>query len=66
MNRIRSTLLTVAAAPRIALAVAGCGGGGGPSASAAPPTTSTGQPATVGVTGTSLGQILVNSQGRTL
>jgi predicted lipoprotein with Yx(FWY)xxD motif len=65
MNRIPPTLLTVAAAPLIALAVAACGGGG-PSASAAPPTTSTGQPATVGVTSTSLGQILVNSQGRTL
>jgi predicted lipoprotein with Yx(FWY)xxD motif len=67
MNRIRPTLLTMAAAPLIALTVAACGSSGGrASASPTPPTTSTGQPATVGVANTTLGPILVNSQGRTL
>jgi predicted lipoprotein with Yx(FWY)xxD motif len=69
MNRIRSlTLLTGAAAvPLIALAVAACGsGGGGASASPTATTTPTGQPATVGVASTGLGQILVDSRDRTL
>jgi predicted lipoprotein with Yx(FWY)xxD motif len=63
------TVLTAAAAvPLAALAVAGCGGGGGGGASAAaPPTTTGGQTATVGVANnSSLGKILVDSQGRTL
>jgi predicted lipoprotein with Yx(FWY)xxD motif len=47
-----------------ALALAGCGGNG--SDSAAPPTTASGQPATIGVSSADLGKILVNSQGRTL
>jgi predicted lipoprotein with Yx(FWY)xxD motif len=67
MNRIRPALLTVAAAPLIALTVAACGAsGGGSGASPTPPTTPNGQPATVGIASTSLGKILVDSQGRTL
>jgi predicted lipoprotein with Yx(FWY)xxD motif len=62
------TVLTAAAVPLAALAVAGCGGGGGSGATAAtPPTTTDGQTATVGVVNnSSLGKILVDSQGRTL
>ena len=44
------------------LALAGCGG----NASHGLPTTSDGRPATVGVAGTGLGDILVDRQGRTL
>ena len=44
-----------------AVAVAGCGGSG-----ASAPTTANGQPATVGVENSGLGNILVDSQGRTL
>ena len=69
MNRSRplTVLATVAAAPLIALAVAACGSGGGAGASpTAAPTTANAAPATVGVAATGLGQILVNSQGRTL
>jgi predicted lipoprotein with Yx(FWY)xxD motif len=46
-----------------ALAVAGCGGGSNDSAA---PTTANGQPATIGISNTNLGKILVNSQGHTL
>jgi predicted lipoprotein with Yx(FWY)xxD motif len=63
-SRTFTRLASVAAAPLIALAVAACGGSSHPSA--APPTTSSGQPATVEITSTGLGQILVDSQGRTL
>lgn len=49
----------------VALAVAGCGSSGS-SSSSAPPTTSSGRQATVGISNTGLGKILVNSQGRTL
>jgi predicted lipoprotein with Yx(FWY)xxD motif len=60
-------LASTAAIPVIALAAAACGsGGGGASASPAPPKTTSGAPATVGVANSSLGQILVDSQGRTL
>jgi predicted lipoprotein with Yx(FWY)xxD motif len=68
-------LAFVAAIPVIALVSAACGsGGGGATASSgsptttagAPPTTANGQPATIGVASTKLGQILVDSQGRTL
>jgi predicted lipoprotein with Yx(FWY)xxD motif len=48
-----------------ALAVAGCGGGGNSNASS-PPKTASGTAATVGVSSEGLGNILVNSQGRTL
>jgi predicted lipoprotein with Yx(FWY)xxD motif len=69
MNRSkRITLATSAGGLLLALAVAACGtGGGSTNASAAPPpTTAGGQPVTLGVTNTSLGKILVDSQGRTL
>jgi predicted lipoprotein with Yx(FWY)xxD motif len=63
-----------AAIPVIALVSAACGSGGGASASsgsptttaATPATTGNGQPATVSVADSKLGQILVDSQGRTL
>jgi predicted lipoprotein with Yx(FWY)xxD motif len=62
--------LTIAAVPLTALAVAGCGGGGGSgnaTASSAPPTTAGGKTATVGMaSNSSLGNVLVDSQGRTL
>jgi predicted lipoprotein with Yx(FWY)xxD motif len=69
MNRTRSfSLIGLAAAALAALAVAGCGGGGGGNASASTPQpkTSTGHAATVGVASTGLGNVLVDSQGRTL
>jgi predicted lipoprotein with Yx(FWY)xxD motif len=67
MNHIRPALLTVGVAPLIALTGAACGSSGShASAAPAPPATSTGQAATIGITGTSLGQILVNSQAHTL
>jgi predicted lipoprotein with Yx(FWY)xxD motif len=68
MNRNRhATHLAVAVAPLMGLTVTACGGsGGGASASPTAPSTSTGQAVTVGVASTSLGQILVDSQGRTL
>jgi predicted lipoprotein with Yx(FWY)xxD motif len=66
-NRPLTLLASAAAAPLIVLGVAACGSsGGGAGASPTPPTTTTGQPATVGVATTGLGQILVDSQGRTL
>jgi predicted lipoprotein with Yx(FWY)xxD motif len=50
-----------------AVSVAACGsGGGGASASTTPPKTTSGRPATVGVANSSLGTVLVDSQGRTL
>ncbi len=49
-----------------ALAVAGCGGGGNSNASSGPPKTASGATATIGVSNESLGNILVNSKGRTL
>ena len=50
-----------------AIAVAGCGGGGSKAnVSSGRPTTASGKAATVGVQNTSLGNILVSSQGRTL
>jgi predicted lipoprotein with Yx(FWY)xxD motif len=51
--------------PLVALAIAACGGGGAATASSAPKT-STDPSATVGVANSSLGSILVNSNGRTL
>ena len=48
------------------LVLAACGSSGGTSAAPQPPKTSTGAPATVGVTSTSLGNTLVDAQGRTL
>jgi predicted lipoprotein with Yx(FWY)xxD motif len=49
-----------------ALAVAGCGGGGKSSGSSGPPKTASGRTATVGVSNAGLGNILVDSHGRTL
>lgn len=57
-------LASAAVIPLFALTVAACGGGG--AATAATPKTSSGAAATVGVGNTSLGSILVNSNGRTL
>jgi predicted lipoprotein with Yx(FWY)xxD motif len=67
MTRSRSLTLLVSAAavPLAALAVAGCGGSGG-SKTPAPPKTTGGQVATVGVATTGLGKTLVDSKGRTL
>jgi predicted lipoprotein with Yx(FWY)xxD motif len=67
MTRSRSiSFLAGAAALAIgALTVGGCGGSSA-SRSTVPPTTNDGRPATVGVATGGLGQILVNSQGRTL
>jgi predicted lipoprotein with Yx(FWY)xxD motif len=62
-------LATAAAVPLTALAVVGCGGGGGSpaTASTAPPTTPSGQAATVGVANNgSLGKVLVDARARTL
>jgi predicted lipoprotein with Yx(FWY)xxD motif len=60
-------LAGAAVIPITALAV-GCGGGGGGNSTAAtaPPMTAGGQAATVGTASTSLGNVLVDSQGRTL
>jgi len=68
MSTKAKRLITLPAAGALlllaALAVAGCGGGG--SSSSGPPTTPSGAAATVGVSNEGLGNILVNSQGRTL
>ena len=70
MTRTRSiTFLASATVPVLAaLAVAGCGSSGdrNTSRSSAPPKTANGQSATVGVANENLGNILVDSQGRTL
>jgi predicted lipoprotein with Yx(FWY)xxD motif len=61
---VRAMAVT-ATVPLIALALAGCGSSDKASTSA-PPTASNGQPVTVGVTNTDLGNVLVDAQGRTL
>jgi predicted lipoprotein with Yx(FWY)xxD motif len=69
MTRNRSRSIGVLGAGGLAVmaaVAAGCGGGSATAASSAPPKTSSGQAATVGISGTGIGQILVNSQGRTL
>jgi predicted lipoprotein with Yx(FWY)xxD motif len=69
MSRSRSlTFLSGAAViPLTVAAIAGCGSGGSnASGSTAPPKTASGRPATVGAANTSLGKVLVSSQGRTL
>jgi predicted lipoprotein with Yx(FWY)xxD motif len=63
-RRTITVLDSAAAVPRVALAVAACGGGG--AATAATPKTSRDGGATVGVSNSSLGSILVNSGRRTL
>jgi predicted lipoprotein with Yx(FWY)xxD motif len=67
MTRSRPiTILAGAAAiPLVALSVAACGGGGS-AATAATPKTSSGASATVDVSKSGLGTILVSSAGRTL
>jgi predicted lipoprotein with Yx(FWY)xxD motif len=52
--------------PLAAVTIAACGGGGAATAAPAPPRTASGAPATVGVAKTGLGNILVDSRGRTL
>ena len=64
-SRLLKFLATSALVPLTALALAACGGGGAAAATPAPKTAS-GAPATVGVSSTGLGNILVNSQGHTL
>jgi predicted lipoprotein with Yx(FWY)xxD motif len=65
MSRLGSRLLvgSATAAALLALSVAGCGGS---SSTPAPPKTASGHTATVGLDGTNLGKVLVDSQGRTL
>ena len=64
----RLTLLGLAAIPIAALAVAGCGGSSNDSASSSPsvPKLASGHAATIGVSGSSVGNILVDSQDRTV
>jgi predicted lipoprotein with Yx(FWY)xxD motif len=69
MTRNRSTSIGVLGAAGLAVlaaVAAGCGGGAATAASSAPPKTASGQAATVGISNTGLGHILVNSQARTL
>jgi predicted lipoprotein with Yx(FWY)xxD motif len=67
LNRSRSVgLLGVGGLAVLAAAAAGCGGGSATAASSASPKTASGQPATVGVSNTGLGKILVNSKGFTV
>jgi predicted lipoprotein with Yx(FWY)xxD motif len=65
MTLRKSTAMLAGAAVLVvtALALAGCGGG---SDTDATPTTASGTPATIGVVNGDLGEILVDSQGRTL
>lgn len=68
MTRSRSLIsIGLATAVIAALVVSGCGGDSGDaSASSSKPKTASGNAATVGVAGTGLGKVLVDSQGRTL
>ena len=70
MTRNRLTTLLagagVVAFAAIAVSACGSGGGGGATAATAPPKTADGVTATVGVSNSSLGKILVDSQNRTL
>jgi predicted lipoprotein with Yx(FWY)xxD motif len=69
MTRNRSTSIGLLAAGGLAVlaaVAAGCGGAGATAASSAPPKTASGQAANVGISNTGIGQVLVNSQGRTL
>ncbi len=64
-GRFSIYLAGAAALALTAVAVAGCGGSSSASGAAAPQTAE-GHPVTVGVSNSSLGNILVDSQGRTL
>ena len=68
MTRTRSIIAGATVPLLAALAVAGCGSSSGSSTSrsSAQPKTANGQSATVGVANENLGNILVDSQGRTL
>ena len=67
-SRTITLLATAAVIPLTTVALAGCGGGDGGEATAtpAPPRTTSGGPATVGVANSGLGEILVDSNGRTV
>ena len=67
MIRKRLTFLGIAAVPLAALAVAGCGGSSNSSSSSpSVPKLPGGRAATIGVSGSGVGNILVDSQGRTV
>jgi predicted lipoprotein with Yx(FWY)xxD motif len=69
-NRLTTFLAGAAVVPLAGLAVAGCGSGGsnatGATTPPAPPKTANGRPANVGVAKTNLGNVLVDSHGRTI
>jgi predicted lipoprotein with Yx(FWY)xxD motif len=66
-NRSRSIgVLGAGGLSVLAAVAAGCGGGGATAASSPPPRTASGQAATVGISNTGIGKVLVNSQGHTL
>ena len=65
-NRRISLLTSLSLMIVSALTVAACGGGGGANASSATAARSSGSSPTVRVENSSLGEILVNTQGRTL
>jgi predicted lipoprotein with Yx(FWY)xxD motif len=64
-----NVLAAALAVPLAALAITACGGSsnnGNATAAAAPPKAADGQTATIGMASTSLGNVLVDSQGRTI
>jgi predicted lipoprotein with Yx(FWY)xxD motif len=67
-SRAITLLATAAVVPLTALVVAGCGGGGSSASpsSAAPPKNTKVRPPTVDVSTNRLGEVLVDSKGRTL
>jgi predicted lipoprotein with Yx(FWY)xxD motif len=66
-NRPRLLLIPAVLVALVALVIAGCGGNGGAATAASKPKTMSGSSATVGVSdNSSLGKILVDSQGRTV
>ena len=66
-SRPLAVLAATAAVPLAALALAGCGGGDdGTSSSAAAAKAPSGKATTIGVAGTDLGKVLVDSTGRTI
>jgi predicted lipoprotein with Yx(FWY)xxD motif len=67
MNRRSAHIFLAAATVALTvLALGACGSSGASTASPQPPKTGAGTPATVGVANTGLGNILVDTQGRTL
>jgi predicted lipoprotein with Yx(FWY)xxD motif len=66
-TKLKISLASAAVAALVALTVSACGGNdGGATAATTPPKTADGATATVGVSNSSLGKILVDSQARTL